>query len=166
MIVANWLTGDVQYQTDEDNLDKLDLSRLDLSFAYLMDVSLRGANLRGTNLQCAYLHGANLMGANLCGADLRIPESCLQEMWDEYGSGVYDARVCIKDEYLAKGRPEAGQMWVALTGVLLLAGLTGAIKGGIYDEGTLWPEVVGSAKEYARKCGARHIDWRWWRPWR
>ncbi len=164
MIIKNWLTGETVQRVPADTLEGADLSRLDLSFAYFAEVSLKGANLSGADLKCAYFKEADLSGAKLCGADLRIPQSYLQELWDKNGSAVYGALLSVKEELLHKGKPEAGRLWVTFTGLLLLAGVSGAIKGGLYDDMTRWPEV-GNEPYNPKKNGARHINRPWWKPW-
>lgn len=164
MIIKNWLTGETLRRVPADTLAGADLAAIDLSFAYFAEVSLRRANLSGTNLTCAYFKDVDLKDANLCGADLRIPESRLQEIWDKNGSAVYSALVCVKDELLHKGKPQAGQMWVSLTGILLLASVSGAIKGALYDDMTRWPQV-GNHPYNPKQNGARHINRAWWKLW-
>jgi hypothetical protein len=164
MLIKSWVTGETLRRVPADSLEGADLSGLDLRFAYFSEMSLRGANLRGSDLRCAYFNSVDLKSASVCGADLRIPQEFLQELWDKHGSAVYNALVQVKEELLRKGSPDAGRLWTTFTGLLLLAGVSGSIKGVVYDDLTRWPDA-GGAPYNPKKNGARHVDHRWWKPW-
>jgi len=102
--------------------------------------------------------------ANVCGADLRMQRELMREQWDLRGRAVYDALFCLKPEDLPSGTPAAGETWVDRTLVGLPACIWMSIKGVLYDDVTQWP-AIDPAPFYPRQHGARHIDWRWWKPW-